>query len=195
MSQFIGEDSTQLAVNPLNGDSNTVDMIKRIEDQLKMLKGIESSSKKIKKIAVEKTPSGSKVSIKTTNGEKVLKSKTVKPVSKADDKKQARSIISVSYPTKLVTQDPKTKATHTVDIQYIGTDGKKHFKQVHFGDKSMKDYYETGDELARLRRVNSQRKSLNVLYPPFWNYLYLNHHSGNLKEAFMDILHTVGLDK
>lgn len=197
MSEFIGEDSTQQSIKTLDRHSNQNVELAMIDAQLETLRkkreSILPGSKKIQKLGPIKSSHVASGMIANQAGKKIATSRKNISANEKPMKRNAVRILNVSYPAKIQNPNPKFKATWSVNIKYIGDDGKNHQKEVHFGDKDLRDYHETKDEMARLRRVNSQRKTLNVLYPQFWNYLFLNHHSGDLTQAFSDILKSLKL--
>ena len=131
MSQFIGEDSTHEVVQHMDRDSQTTNLMKKLQELENRMQKISPSSKKI--VKTQKSASlMTKSSIpKSTTTKTLIQSHSNKNMKK----KLAAKIISVSYPVKIDDNSSKIKATYKVDIDFVGHDGKKHFKQVHFGDQ------------------------------------------------------------
>ena len=169
-------------------NSNLVFNSNQNQDSLK-----ETILSVLKEVQAGKISAKSKKISKDQNSKIIPGNKNFKQYLRNYDK-----IISISA-TREIPQDPTSKR-FAVDIKY-GTAGisgdprgfKEHIKTVKFGTKGEKEFFEDGDAFKRNKKVSRMGDSSSILYPKFWEEFYLNHKSGSLQTAFMEILSSHGI--
>lgn len=131
----------------------------------------------------------------TSSGDTVIdKSKKIKKPAKVLPRyiRNYSKVISLTVPREISDQ---TNRKYAVKVDYIDAAGNPHEKTVKFGEKGNKEFFEDKDMKRRNKRVSKFKNDDNILYPNYWNSYYLNHKSGDLQKAYMEILqeHNLGI--
>lgn len=123
-----------------------------------------------------------------TKETKILKPVIAKRLKKSDYKKV--KVISLGYPRDLMKESQnggkpfKGKKQYSIEVKYRDDKGQPHTRNVLFGNVEDKDFYTTGDEMARLTRAARLRNTDNPLHQNFYRLFLLNSPNKTMLESY-----------
>lgn len=116
-----------------------------------------------------------------------LKTLIKKATKKPFDRSSVKDIISIGYPEP-VKIGGKSKKRFRVSVRYVDKDLKQRIKTLFFGKVGDKEFIDDGDEMKRIKTINSLKKMGDIFEGNFYRAHILNGDTTDILKNYSLLL-------